>query len=769
MAERLEETCFTYVLKALEEFDVSRLSLLPAKIRSCMLAKMPLVDICRLEKTDFVSGLDMTLIWKQICDERNTSGTSFSQGRLADQNNWKRSLLTRISNILLNNERPYGYFQLMTRADKGCPWVGRDITDEQPVHKHPVDLVNYLVAIFHEKPLPVSKVGNSSDEEDDDDWKKWQRRKYGPSYVVMVRHDVILHKGIVPPADPYHRACQTKQLVPRRFAHYFSKGSSFLPDNIAITLLSRECGYFPENVIISSPKVSTFLYNTEHETSDLGFLKDYFKHVVSVTIRGDVEEELKWKVNPGAKALSHVERVWQDEPKVGRSGHPEAARSRRPLHRPFANVVTKEESMQREVPSRVLDLILSNPSHTFTDLTISIGKTSDQLLATVTPQLTTQFSGLRKLSISASGSVSPNLEKLLTITEHQQTLDSISISITEITQCFGSFGPIVKNTPDYSRPLMLSYLETCFKKPSLNILKVCLNPVTAEFVQKILVSFLATSCCSEQTLVINFKLDKTTCVVDSDVLPPYPVDDNCTRQYKSLVLQRCSIPASFASWLFSFQPLKLKKVVIKDYCYLDISVFTNLARHKSFDVESVKFSSLYLSGAVIQDFTSLLEKPSLKSVYFKNCSALNLHALADGLAVQQRMQTLSELRVSYTKFRRDEKVDDGAVRKLSSTVFSLPKLSQFSLTLLMAFSQKQLEILTAEWKKSGSVKMQALNLSFPNSSLNSSLEVELKEMATVVEIDTYEPPPPKPSLAKPPLVTTSRMSKPFQKPLAKRL
>ena len=137
--------------------------------------------------------------------------------------------------------------------------------------------------------------------------------------------------------------------------------------------------------------------------------------------------------------------------------------------------------------------------------------------------------------------------------------------------------------------------------------------MTAEFVQKILVSFLATSCYSEQTLIINFSLHEKEFVVNSDVLPPHPIDDNCTLLYKSLVLQKCSVPASLASWLFSL-------IVIKDYSYLDISVFTDLARHGSFDVESVKFSSLLLSRALVQDFTSLLEKPSLKSVYFKNCS-----------------------------------------------------------------------------------------------------------------------------------------------------
>ena len=758
MAERLEETCFMYILKTLEDFEVNALSLLPAKIRCRMIEKMPLVDICRLEKTDFVSGLDLTSLWKQIYEERIKSESRFNDR--PNQSNWKRSVLTRISNILLGDERPYGYFQLMTRADKRCPWVGDDITDEQPVHKHPVDIVNYLVAMFHEKPVPVGKEEENSGEEDEDDWMKFQRRKYGPSYVVMIRHDVILHKGIISPAGLYHRACQTKQLVPRRYAHYFSKGSSFLPDNIAITLLSKECGFYPESIIISNPKFSTFLYNAEHETSDISFMKDYFKLLVSLTIMGDVEENLKWKINPRAKALSSLERVQKSE----------AARSNLPAFRRYlAKAVTKEESMQREVPSRVLGLILSNPSHAFNDLTINIGKTSDQLLATVVPQLTTQFSRLRKLNISARGSVSPNLEKLLAITEHHQNLESVSISVTEITQSFGSFGPVVKNIPDYSKPLMLSYLESCLKKPSLNLLKVCLSPVTVDYIQKIFICFLATPSSCEQTLNINFNLSDKESVVNSSILPPCPIDDNCTLCYKSLVFRHCSISPSFAGWLFSFHPLKLKRVVIKDLCYsVNSTAFALLARHKSFDVESLKFSSMLLSKVTIQELTCLLEKPSLKSVYFKNCSTLNLDALAGGLAIQQRLQTLTELRISHTKFRRDEKILDDAIRKLSSAVFSLPTLSQFSLTLLLAFSQKQLEILTGEWKKSGSVQMKALNLSFPNTSLTSSLEVELREMATEVEIDTYEPPPPKPVIPKPCTTITSVSKQRFLKPPAKR-
>jgi len=185
---------------------------------------------------------------------------------------------------------------------------------------------------------------------------------------------------------------------------------------------------------------------------------------VALGIRVDIEENLKWTAHPESKEMN------------------------------------PKGSEPYQIPSRVLRFVLSNPSPKLSTLRISIGHTRDQLLLSITPQLTSSFSSLRELSIEARGSVSPNMEKLITITNHHSQLQSISISITEITQCFGSFGPVVKNTPEYSKSLLLSLVELCFKKPSLNHLKLSLSPVTAEFLQKILITLLSAPCSSDQTL-----------------------------------------------------------------------------------------------------------------------------------------------------------------------------------------------------------------------------------------------------------------------------
>ena len=455
---------------------------------------------------------------------------------------------------------------------------------------------------------------------------------------------------------------------------------------------------------ISTPEFNTFLLNARHETDNFGFLEDYFKEIVSLGIRGDVDQNLKWKASPKSKDTN------------------------------------LKGSEPRQIPSKVLEFVLSNPNPKLSTLRISIGCTRDQLLSSITPQLTSSFSGLRELSIEAHGSVSPNLEKLFAITNHHPQLQSVLISITEITQIFGSFGPVVKNTPEYSKSLLLSLVELCFKKPSLCHLKLSLSPVTAEYLQKILITFLSAPCCSDQTLTLGFSL--TDSKSNTSSLPLCPFDNTCTIRHKSLVFARCSIPPSFAAWLFSFQAFKLKQLVIEDYHVLGPAVFSHLAQKKGFDAESIKISSMSLREATVSDFEPLLRKPSLKSLHFENCSGLNLSALASGLVGQRYLGTLTELQLCYVGYMRDEmeKFEDSSrVRNMFNVLFSLPQLPQFSLTLSVAFSQKQLETLYTEWKRGGGVEMKALCLSVPNTALSSSLRMELTKLATSVAIDTYTP------------------------------
>ena len=55
----LQALCFMYIINTLEQFPPNALALLPSDIRFFMLTTLPLVDVCHLELTLLITGLEM--------------------------------------------------------------------------------------------------------------------------------------------------------------------------------------------------------------------------------------------------------------------------------------------------------------------------------------------------------------------------------------------------------------------------------------------------------------------------------------------------------------------------------------------------------------------------------------------------------------------------------------------------------------------------------------------------------------------------------------
>ena len=63
--ESLVDQCQHFIAMNLDEFPVSHLSLLPLKTREDLLWRLPIADLCLLEDTDFIKGIqDMAEYWK---------------------------------------------------------------------------------------------------------------------------------------------------------------------------------------------------------------------------------------------------------------------------------------------------------------------------------------------------------------------------------------------------------------------------------------------------------------------------------------------------------------------------------------------------------------------------------------------------------------------------------------------------------------------------------------------------------------------------------
>ena len=62
----LEDQCHLYLILHLEDYLPEELSLLSLKVRERLLVNLPAADICKLEETTVVQGVDMNGVWKKV-------------------------------------------------------------------------------------------------------------------------------------------------------------------------------------------------------------------------------------------------------------------------------------------------------------------------------------------------------------------------------------------------------------------------------------------------------------------------------------------------------------------------------------------------------------------------------------------------------------------------------------------------------------------------------------------------------------------------------
>ena len=62
----LQQQCLLHILMHLEQFPASSLALLPLSLRQELLINLPIADVCMLEESPFVHGIDMEDFWKGL-------------------------------------------------------------------------------------------------------------------------------------------------------------------------------------------------------------------------------------------------------------------------------------------------------------------------------------------------------------------------------------------------------------------------------------------------------------------------------------------------------------------------------------------------------------------------------------------------------------------------------------------------------------------------------------------------------------------------------
>ena len=62
----LSDQCHLYLILHLEEFLPEELALLSVRMREQLLINLPVADICKLEETTVVQGIDTNFIWREV-------------------------------------------------------------------------------------------------------------------------------------------------------------------------------------------------------------------------------------------------------------------------------------------------------------------------------------------------------------------------------------------------------------------------------------------------------------------------------------------------------------------------------------------------------------------------------------------------------------------------------------------------------------------------------------------------------------------------------
>ena len=81
-ADSLQQLCMISIMNNLEQYSDEYLSLLPNKLRFEILRRLPVVDICRLENSSFIDGLDTFIIWEELYEKHYSRYVEPVQNRL---------------------------------------------------------------------------------------------------------------------------------------------------------------------------------------------------------------------------------------------------------------------------------------------------------------------------------------------------------------------------------------------------------------------------------------------------------------------------------------------------------------------------------------------------------------------------------------------------------------------------------------------------------------------------------------------------------------
>ena len=605
----LQELCFTHIVVTLEEYTNEKLALLPKRFREQLLHSVSMVDVCRLEATQFISGIDTSSLWEQVYREYIGTNRKVT-------GDWKINLFMALAHSILGDEYSLRHSHIVFYKD----WK------------------NYVARLLA---LKCDVVNN--------DKVKTVMNPHPPSFKGISRGRRCLGSHM-----PLPKPAQTKLLIPARHEKYFLENDQ-TPNLTALEIIGSKCLFHPKEISISVNTFSRFLESQKYSVDVLATL---FQEIETLTI---------W------------DEQWKHASNYRRDDTPLKEASSELLRSVLRHNRGKLMALRIKV-YRILEMDYFNKPRPFAVSKEVASFQANNPIDSITPILSSSYNRLKEFTLDASGFAFLAIEKLISITEHQSVLDTISITISACicsqlgrVQCRRA--PLFWRTPLFSAELLHFWIRSCLQKPFLRHFTLCLDPISAKFFSKILVTFLSISSTQKQTIDLTisrmncpsdtgskatFKLHKKNerrrSSLETDKSKATP--DTLYTQHKSIELNARDLKL-YAKPLLTLRPLKLKQLIIHNrhfgkpwiFCEDDFSFFiSKLAWHPDFKMKILEIARVDLSEVTFSDYDSLLKKETLQIVRIVQCIGINTDTIFEVATTHQFHMTVKmETRKDYKK------------------------------------------------------------------------------------------------------------------------
>ena len=645
MAESLQSICFMELIQHLEHYPPSALAALPPRLRRSLLLRLPIVDVCQLEKTVAFNGLNAESIWGELFELRYRRYKRYAcifcpllvkkaLQDLEEKDMPKREkFLAAVVTMIFGSVRPGSYWILRKGTRRHDPGLFC-------VDPYLDDFVNYLVAamkveMFHDvtaemTPISLAYLNNTLN-------KFRYRKGYG---------------------ETFHRF----QYVPPRFSHYVNAKNFFMLSEVdAITLLMEQCDYYPNEISIS---LIAYPFQWPDDESRSLKLAGKLLHKVRTLHLSDNQCHL----------TTFFESLQSGFATAGRSSVLSSLHLSSVTDGTLSFLFSQSDSSRFSCVHHYLS--------TLRELTLS-----GSLTVTGFDKLSGTLDSLGRLtSFSLTHIIREDKKPSQTPRNpprHQGALPDTKEPSQTPSSCVS--------------PELAGHILLLLQRPYFQHLALDGGNYPLESVQNIVTTFLTKPCTQPQTLEIkSVQLQVKTSFASRNATTRLQRVPDFAVEYKCLNITEA--PKEFTKWLFSLQPLKLKSLNIFNKDLTEPMDFLPLVtQNRSLQIQNLSLGYMFTVSA--KHFQILLQNRALKKLELKMQKHLNLADLTQGLIKQKKVGTLEELKI--TQSHCDAQGSPSNFQLFSDTVFSLPQLEHLILDIDMPWIVRDaanIETIYKSWK-----------------------------------------------------------------------